>query len=128
MVETTSQAIDISPRQMNYPSTTQIKEAFMAVANAEDRLKQAKQALVDLHYASEEVDNSAFLLENIGRRISPAEDAQDVLFARHQKAQEALTTAFKTEPVSTLEQTLKDASTGILIAVRTLHGHKPAGE
>ena len=97
----------------------------MALANAEDTLKQAKQALLDLHYKSEEVDNSAFLVENLKRWATPADDAQDVLFARHQKAQEALTTAFKTEPVSTLEQTLQNASVGILVAVSTLHGKSP---
>ena len=110
---------------MNYPSTTQIKEAFVALASAEEQIKEAKQALLDLHYKSDEADNSAFLVENLHRWATPADDAQDVLFARHQKAQEALTAAFKSQPVSTLEQTLQNASVGILVAVSTLHGKSP---
>lgn len=97
----------------------------MALANAEEQIKEAKQALLDLHYKSEEVDNSAFLVENLKRWATPADDAQDILFARHQKAQEALTTAFQTQPVSTLEHTLQTASVGILVAVSTLHGQSP---
>lgn len=80
---------------MNHPTTSILKEAFLLVAEAEERLRLAKQALIEIHYKSEEVDNSRFLLENIGRVAPPSSDAQDVLFARKQDAEEALSVAYR---------------------------------
>lgn len=107
---------------MNYPSTSQIKEAFLAVAEAEQRLADAKKVLVNLHYASEEVNHSAFLLENLKVSVAPSDDAGEVLFLRHQNAQNALTDAFKSEPVTSLDQSIKAACGLAERAVRLLHG------
>jgi hypothetical protein len=75
---------------MNNPSTSQIKEAFVQAALAEDEAKQVKENLIRLHYLSEEVDNATFLVENMGRIAEPSADAHDVLFQRLTKAKEDL--------------------------------------
>lgn len=84
---------------MNNPSTSQIKEAFLQAALAEDEAKQAKQSLIVLHYLSEEVDNATFLVENMGRIAPPSEDAHDVLFQRLQKAKADLARVIREEGV-----------------------------
>lgn len=80
---------------MNFPDTSRLKSAFISVAEAEERIRLAKNTLIELHYKSEEVDHSNFLLENIGRVAVPSDDAQDVLYARKQRAEEALSEAFR---------------------------------
>lgn len=107
---------------MNYPSTSQIKEAFLAIAEAEQRLSDAKKVLLSLHYASEEVNHSSFLLENLKVAVAPSDDAGEVLFLRHQNAQIALTDAFKSQPVQDLEPSVKAACGLAERAVRLLHG------
>lgn len=107
---------------MNYPSTSQIKEAFLAIAEAEQRLADAKKVVISLHYASEEVEHSAFLLENLKNNAAPSDDAGEVLFLRHQNAQIALTDAFKGDASQTIEPNLKVACGLTERAVRLLHG------
>ena len=106
---------------MNHPTTSQLKEAFVLVAEAEDRLRLAKQALIDLHYQSEEVDNSRFLLENIGRVAPPSSDAQDVLFARKQDAEEALSVAFRDGLFGGMTEHLSRGHNALERAYRLLH-------
>lgn len=72
------------------PNTEAVKDAFMATATALDSLSYVKERLIKLHYALEEVSNSAFLVENHHRWASPDSDTHDVLFARHEKAKEDL--------------------------------------
>jgi len=107
---------------MNYPSTSQIKEAFLAVAEAEQRLAEAKKAIVGLHYASEEVEHSAFLLEHLKVNTAPSDDAGEVLFLRHQNAQSALTDAFKSDASQSIDSHIKVACGLCERAVRLLHG------
>jgi hypothetical protein len=106
---------------MNYPNTALIKEAFISIAEAEQRLYDIKQTLVNLHYKSEEVENSAFLLENIKKVSAPSDDAGEVLFLRHQKAQADLTEAFQSQSVSRIEQELGQAIGLITEAGKALH-------
>jgi hypothetical protein len=84
---------------MNNPSTSQIKEAFLQAAMAEDEAKQVKARLIRLHYLSEEVDNATFLVENIGRIAEPSADAHDVLFQRLNKAKEELAQVLRQDGV-----------------------------
>lgn len=107
---------------MNYPSTSQIKGAFLAIAEAEQRLADAKKIAIDLHYKSEEVEHSAFLLEQLKNNTAPSDDAGEVLFLRHKDAQIALTDAFKGEASVTLEQHLKAVLGLTERAGRLLHG------
>ena len=106
---------------MNYPSTELIKEAFLSIAEAEQRLYDIKQTLIQLHYKSEEVDNSAFILENLKNNIAPSDDAGEVLFLRHQRAQADLTEAFQSQSVSRIEQELGQAIGFITEAGKSLH-------
>ena len=105
----------------NRPSTSHIKEAFLAVAEAEARLAEAKRVLIHLHYTSEEVDHSAFLLDNLKNSVAPSDDAGEVLFLRHQNAQNALTDAFNSEAVKTLDQSAKAVHGLTERAIRLLH-------
>lgn len=107
---------------MNYPTTSQIKEAFLSVAEAEARLADAKKVIIALHYASEEVDHSAFLLENLKNNTAPSDDAGEVLFLRHQTAQNDLTAVFRGEGIQGVEQGIKTACGLSERAVRLLHG------
>jgi hypothetical protein len=106
---------------MNYPSTALIKEAFLSIAESEQRLYDIKQTLIELHYKSEEVDNSAWLLENLKNNVAPSDDAGEVLFLRHQRAQADLTEAFQSQSVSRIEQELGQAIEFITEAGKTLH-------
>lgn len=108
--------------EMNYPSTSQIKEAFIAIAEAEHRLAEAKRAIIQLHYTSEEVDHSAFLLEHSKVAVAPSDDAGEVLFLRHQNAQVALTDAFKSDATQTIDQHIKVACGLAERSLRLLHG------
>ena len=107
---------------MNYPSTSQIKGAFLAIAEAESRLADAKKSVLRLHYTSEEVENSAFLLEHLKVNAAPSDDAGEVLFLRHQNAQIALTDAFKGEATQSIEPQIKAACGLAERAVYLLHG------
>lgn len=91
---------------MNYPNTSLIKEAFLSVAEAEARLKEIKETLVHLYDKSEEVNNSAFILDNLKNVVAPSDDAGEVLFLRHQKAQADLTEAFQSHRVSQIDEQL----------------------
>jgi hypothetical protein len=73
------------------PSTAEIKQAFMHVSWAIEHLTSVKAKLVEMHVASEEVDNSNFLVENHHRFASPDADTHDVLFARLEAAKAKLT-------------------------------------
>jgi hypothetical protein len=73
------------------PTTAELKEAFMHVSWAIEHLSQVKAKLVEMHVASEEVDNSTFLVENHHRFASPDADTHDVLFARLEAAKAKLT-------------------------------------
>lgn len=106
---------------MNYPSTSLIKEAFLAVAEAEYRLNEIKKTLVNLHYKSEEVENSAFLLEHSKTAIAPSDDAGEVLFLRHQKAQADLTEAFQSHGVTAVEGEMAEAIKLVQKAGNRLH-------
>ena len=75
---------------MSRPTSEEIKQAFTLVAAAHALLAEAKQRLIELHVASEEVDNSAFLVENHHRLAAPDSDTHDVLFARLEKAKQKL--------------------------------------
>lgn len=107
---------------MNYPTTSQIKSAFLAITEAEAHLVAAKKGVLELHYASEEVDHSAFLLENLKGNTAPSDDAGEVLFLRHQTAQGALTASFRGEGCAGVEEGLKTACGLAGRAVRLLHG------
>ena len=62
----------------------------MHVAWAIEHLTQVKAKLIEMHVASEEVDNSTFLVENHHRFASPDADTHDVLFARLEAAKAKL--------------------------------------
>ena len=91
------------------PTTAEIKNAFTQIANAIEDLQIAKLRIIDLHYISEEVDNSAFLVENYHRWESPDSDGHDILFARHEKAKSALTEMYDRRDQDTIENLLKSA-------------------
>lgn len=73
------------------PTTAELKEAFMHVSWAIEHLTSVKAKLIEMHVASEEVDNSAFLVENHHRFAAPDADTHDVLFARLEAAKAKLT-------------------------------------
>lgn len=62
----------------------------MHVSWAIEHLTQVKAKLIEMHVASEEVDNSTFLVENHHRFASPDADTHDVLFARLEAAKAKL--------------------------------------
>ena len=76
------------------PSTQELRQAFLAVNEAIDNLTVVKEHLIKLHYKSEEIDNSAFLVENHHRWAAPDSDSHDVLFARHERAVADLSTPY----------------------------------
>lgn len=91
------------------PSTQSIHDAFMATATAVEYLTVVKQHLVGLHYASDEVDNSAFLVENHHRWAAPDSDTHDVLFARHERAKEALSSRYAGNELNLLRAQIEEA-------------------
>ena len=72
------------------PTTHELKQSFMAVANAIEDLQVAKETLARLYALSDEVDNSTFLVENHHRWAAPDADTHDVLFARLEDAKTKL--------------------------------------
>lgn len=91
------------------PTTAQTKDAFLAIASAIDHLTVAKERLVQLHYLSDEVDNSAFLVENHHRFASPDADTHDVLFARHEKAKAEITSLVHAGEIERLKEQVNDS-------------------
>jgi hypothetical protein len=84
-----------------------IKDAVIAVSEAIDYLDAAKKKLIELHVATEEVDNSEFLVENHHRWASPDADTHDVLFARLEKARNALTAYYNGNEVGLILKQLE---------------------
>lgn len=91
------------------PTTAQTKEAFLAIASAIDHLTVVKERLVQLHYLSDEVDNSAFLVENHHRFASPDADTHDVLFARHEKAKAEITSLVHAGEIERIKEQVNDS-------------------
>jgi hypothetical protein len=91
------------------PSTKDIHEAFMATAWAIEYLTVVKQHLIEMHSASEEVDNSTFLVENHHRWAAPDADTHDVLFARLEKAKEALSQRYAGNETNLIRAQLEEA-------------------
>ena len=81
----------------------------MATAWAIEYLSVVKQHLSDLHYVSDEVDNSAFLVENHHRWAAPDSDTHDVLFARHEKAKEVLSSRYANNELNLLRAQIEEA-------------------
>ena len=102
------------------PTTAQTKESFLAIANAIDHLTVAKERLVNLHYLSDEVDNSAFLVENHHRFASPDADTHDVLFARQEKAKADITSLVHAGEIERLKEQVTEALTLIESAYKNL--------
>lgn len=71
---------------MSRPSTSSIKDAYTNLAWAMACVDALKKKVVDLHYASEHVDNMEYLVENHHRFAAPDADSHDVLFARQEEA------------------------------------------
>lgn len=92
------------------PPTTNTKEAFLAVAMAIDNLTVAKEHLIRFHYLSDEVDNSAFLVENHHRFAAPDDDTHDVLFARHEKAKENISALINSGALERLKEQLNESA------------------
>jgi hypothetical protein len=76
-------------------TSAQIKEAYIAVAQAAESAELAKKALQNLYAITEEADNARWALEN-ANKFAPSDDQQDVLFARLTKAEMDLTEALRT--------------------------------
>lgn len=89
----------------------------MQIANAIEDLQIAKQRLIELHYVSEEVDNSAFLVENYHRWEAPDSDGHDILYARQERARNALSVMYDRKDQDTIENLLK-SSEARLVAIR----------
>ena len=67
-----------------------LKAAYEAATAATIELERCRKLISELHYRAEEVENSKFLLDNIGRWADPSDDAHEVLFARVKAAEKAL--------------------------------------
>ncbi len=93
------------------PNTAQTKEAFLAIAMAIDHLAVVKERLVKLYALSDEVDNSAFLVENHHRFAAPDADTHDVLFARHEKIKSELTALVHEGEIERLKEQIKESVT-----------------
>jgi hypothetical protein len=104
----------------NRPSTAQTKEAFLAIAMAVDNLTVAKERLVRLYELSDEVDNSAFLVENHHRFASPDADTHDVLFARQEKAKADITALVHAGEIERLKEQLSESVTMVQEAYKHL--------
>lgn len=79
---------------MNHPNTQQIEDAFRNAAVIAADAEGLKQNLIRLHILSKAVDDANFLVENHHRWADPADDKNDVLFARLVKAQKDLSDAY----------------------------------
>lgn len=64
-----------------------LKEAYNKAVEATVELERARHMISELHYRLEEVENSKFLLDNVGKWASPSDDAHEVLFERVRKAE-----------------------------------------
>jgi len=104
----------------NRPSTAQTKEAFLAIAMAVDNLTVAKERLVRLYELSDEVDNSAFLVENHHRFASPDADTHDVLFARQEKAKADISALVHAGEIERLKEQLSESVTMVQEAYKHL--------
>jgi hypothetical protein len=93
---------------MNRPSTVQTKDAHLAIAMAIDNLQTTKEHLLRFHYLSDEVDNSAFLVENHHRFAAPDDDTHDVLFARHEKAKQDMSALIASGELDKMKEQLQD--------------------
>jgi hypothetical protein len=93
---------------MNRPSTIQTKEAHLAIAMAIDNLQTIKEHLIRFHYLSDEVDNSAFLVENHHRFAAPDDDTHDVLFARHEKAKQDMSALIAAGELDKMKEQLQE--------------------
>jgi hypothetical protein len=93
---------------MNRPSTVQTKDAHLAIAMAIDNLQTIKEHLLRFHYLSDEVDNSAFLVENHHRFAAPDDDTHDVLFARHEKAKQDMSALIASGELDKMKEQLQD--------------------
>lgn len=102
------------------PSTAQTKEAFLAIAMAVEHLTVAKERLVRLYELSDEVDNSAFLVENHHRFASPDADTHDVLFARHEKVKADITALVHSGEIERLKEQLSESVTMVQGAYKHL--------
>lgn len=91
------------------PTTVKTKESFLDIANAIDHLVVAKERLVHIYTLSDEVDNSAYLVENHHRFASPDADTHDVLFARHERAKAEITTLVHDGELERLKRQIKEA-------------------
>jgi hypothetical protein len=91
------------------PTTVKTKESFLDIANAIDHLVVAKERLVHIYALSDEVDNSAYLVENHHRFASPDADTHDVLFARHEKAKAEVTALVHAGEIERLKSQIRDA-------------------
>ena len=89
------------------PPTTQTKDAHLAIAMAIDYLQAAKERLIHFHYISDEVDNSAFLVENHHRFAAPDDDTHDVLYARHEKAKADISALINAGELTRMKEQLK---------------------
>ncbi len=72
------------------PTTAELREAFMNISWAIEHMTHVKAKIIEMHVASEEVDNSNFLVENHHRFAAPDADTHDVLFARLEAAKNKL--------------------------------------
>jgi hypothetical protein len=77
------------------PTTHELKQSFMAVANAIEDLTVAKEKLIHLITLTDEVENSTFLVENHHRWAAPDADTHDVLYARLEQAKAKLSEGLK---------------------------------
>ena len=93
------------------PSTKAVHDAFMATVTAVEYLTVVKQHLIDMHVASEEVDNSTFLVENHHRWAAPDADTHDVLFARMEKAKTDLSSRYAGNELNLLRAQIEEAET-----------------
>ena len=105
---------------MNRPSTTQTKDAHLAIAMAIDNLQTIKEHIIRFHYLSDEVDNSAFLVENHHRFAAPDDDTHDVLFARHEKSKQEMSALIATGEVDKMKEQLLETVAFIQSAYQRL--------
>lgn len=67
-----------------------LKEAYVQAVEATVELEKARHMISELNYRIEEVENSKFLLDNVGRWAEPSDDAHEVLFERVRRAEAEL--------------------------------------
>lgn len=100
--------------------TASTKKAYEETVNAMVALSAVKAKLGNIHYHLKQVDDTQFVLDNLGRYCTPSDDAHEVVFERLHAAKELAELANRTDERQLILDQLTEAYFAIERAYKTL--------